>query len=155
GRYLVESRHDIRVAGSSPAARSDPIRVGHLRQQPPRQVLLHHPPWLPAPRRNRGELGTSLRRDCPIFCHPKGALSMSDTIRAFFSRLFGIFTKSRQDHDFDEELSAHVDLLAAENEKSGMTPDEARRTALLRLGGRESLREMHRQERGLPFLEVL
>jgi len=80
---------------------------------------------------------------------------MSDAIRAFFSRLRAIFLKSRLDDDFSEELAAHLDLLAAENEKTGITPQEARRLALLRLGGRERTRELHREERGLPFLEVL
>jgi hypothetical protein len=80
---------------------------------------------------------------------------MSDAIRAFFSRLRAIFTKGPLDNDFSDELAAHLDLLAAENEKSGMTPDQARRAALVRVGNRESLREMHRDERGLPFLEIL
>jgi predicted permease len=80
---------------------------------------------------------------------------MSDALRAFFSRFRAIFFKMPLDQDFDEELAAHVDLLAAENEKAGMAPEEARRAALIRLGGRESLREMHREERGLPFADVL
>ena len=80
---------------------------------------------------------------------------MSDALRAFFSRLRAIFFKTRMDGEFNEVLAAHVDLLAAENEKAGMTPEEARRAALVRLGGRETLRELHRDTRGLPFLEVL
>jgi predicted permease len=80
---------------------------------------------------------------------------MSDIVRAVLSKVRAIFSKERLDSDFSEELAAHVDLLAAENEKAGMTPDEARRAAMVRIGGREALREMHRDERGLPFLEVL
>jgi predicted permease len=80
---------------------------------------------------------------------------MSDMVRAFFAKLRAIFSKARLDDDFNEELAAHVDLLAAENEKAGMTPEEARRAALVRLGGRELTREIHREERGLPFLEIL
>ena len=79
---------------------------------------------------------------------------MSDALRAFFSRLRAIFTKTSLDDDFNEELVAHLDLLTSENEKTGMTPDEARRVALVRLGGRELTREIHRETRGLPFLEV-
>jgi predicted permease len=79
---------------------------------------------------------------------------MSDALRAFFSRLRTIFSKTRLDDDFNEELAAHVDLLASENEKVGMTPEEARRAALIRLGGRELTREIHRETRGLPFLEI-
>jgi putative ABC transport system permease protein len=80
---------------------------------------------------------------------------MSDMVRAFFAKVRAIFSKARLDDDFSEELAAHVDLLAAENEKAGMPPEEARRSALVRLGGRELTREIHREERGLPFLEIL
>src|SRR5437879_7864691 len=79
---------------------------------------------------------------------------MSDRLRAFFSRLRAVFSKTRLDDDFNEELAAHVDLLTSENEKAGMTPQEARRAALVRLGGGELMREIHRETRGLPFLEV-
>jgi len=79
---------------------------------------------------------------------------MSDALRAFFSRLQAIFSRTQLDEDFNEELAAHVDLLAAENEKAGMAPEEARRSALVRLGGRELTREIHRETRGLPFLEI-
>jgi predicted permease len=80
---------------------------------------------------------------------------MSDLVRAFFAKVRAIFSKARLEDDFSEELAAHVDLLAAENEKAGMTREEARRMALVRLGGQELTREIHREERGLPFLEIL
>jgi predicted permease len=80
---------------------------------------------------------------------------MNQVIRAFFSRLRAMFFESQMDDDFGQELQAHIDLLAAENEKAGMTPEDAHRAALLRVGGRESLREQNRDARGLPFLEVL
>jgi predicted permease len=80
---------------------------------------------------------------------------MMDAILAFFSRLPAIFSKQQLDDDFGQELEAHIDLLAAENEKAGMAPEDARRAAILRVGGRESLREQNRDTRGLPFLEVL
>jgi predicted permease len=80
---------------------------------------------------------------------------MSDAIRAFFAKIRAIFSKSEMDDDFNRELEAHLDLLTAENEKAGMAPQEARRAAILRVGGREALREQNRDTRGLPFLEVL
>jgi predicted permease len=80
---------------------------------------------------------------------------MSDAIRALFAKIRAIFSKSELDNDFKQELEAHIDLLTAENEKAGMAPQEARRAAILRIGGREALREQHRDARGLPFFEVL
>ena len=80
---------------------------------------------------------------------------MSDMVRAFFAKVRAIFSKASLENDFKDELAAHVDLLTAENEKAGMTREEARRRALVRLGGQELTREIHREERGLPFLEIL
>jgi predicted permease len=80
---------------------------------------------------------------------------MSHRIRAIFSRVRAMFLKVRLDSDFSQERAAHVDLLLVENEKAGMTPEKAPRVAEVRLGGRELMRELHREARGLPFLEVL
>src|SRR5437773_1255759 len=128
--------------------------MGHFGQQPPRQVLLDYPPGLPPAGQNGRELGAAFHGDCALLCRAKGALPMSDRLRAFFSRLRAVFSKARLDDDFNEELAAHVDLLTSENEKAGMTPQEARRAALVRLGGGELTREIHRKPRGLPFLEM-
>ncbi len=42
-----------------------------------------------------------------------------------------------------------------DNLRAGMTPDAARRDALLRAGGVESAKEAYRDQRGLPWLEAL
>jgi len=80
---------------------------------------------------------------------------MIDAIRVFFSRVRAVFFKAKLDQDFDEEILNHIDLLADENEKAGMPPYEALRQAMVRVGGREVLKEENRETRGLPFLEVL
>jgi len=80
---------------------------------------------------------------------------MIDAIRVFFSRARAMFFKAKLDRDFDEEILNHIDLLAGENEKAGMPPYEALRQAMVRVGGREVLKEDNRDTRGLPFLEVL
>jgi predicted permease len=71
------------------------------------------------------------------------------------SRIRAVFTKPALDADFDDELTHHLQLLIEENLKAGMPSDEARRHALIALGGIEQLREMHRETRGLPWLENL
>jgi predicted permease len=80
---------------------------------------------------------------------------MGDAIHILWAKIRAIWSKSDLDDEFNAELEAHLDLLAAEYEKSGMKPQEARRAAILRVGGRETLREENRDSRGLPFLEVL
>jgi predicted permease len=46
-------------------------------------------------------------------------------------------------------------MLTDENIRKGVAPAEARRDALVRMGARESMKEQHRELRGLPFLETL
>lgn len=52
-------------------------------------------------------------------------------IRSLWSNLL---RRERVEHDLDAELQAYLDLLAAEYERSGMTPALARRRALVETG---------------------
>ncbi|HKB12259.1 MAG TPA: ABC transporter permease [Vicinamibacterales bacterium] len=70
------------------------------------------------------------------------------------SRVAAHFSARRLDDDFDEEIAAHVALLTEDNVRRGMPRDEARRAALLRFGGPMQLKEQHREERGLPFVDT-
>ena len=54
-----------------------------------------------------------------------------------------------------EEMEGHVAMQAEENVRAGMTPTEARRQAVLKLGAVEAIREQYREEEGLPQLEHL
>src|SRR5262249_54360689 len=42
-----------------------------------------------------------------------------------------------------------------DNLRTGMTPEEARRQAMIKLGGIDSIKEAYRDQRGLPVLETL
>jgi hypothetical protein len=46
-----------------------------------------------------------------------------------------LFRKEKLDADMAAELRAHLELQAAENEKRGMSPDEARLAARRAFGG--------------------
>jgi predicted permease len=70
-----------------------------------------------------------------------------------FSRLLAVFHKRKLDEEFDEELAAHIDLLTEENKRRGMSPVEARRQAVWRIGGVNAAREIQREARGLPRVE--
>ena len=80
---------------------------------------------------------------------------MFDRLRILASRISGIITARRLDRDFEQELDSHLAMLADENIRRGMSPDEARRAARLRLGNPAQLRESHHDLRTLPFLESL
>jgi predicted permease len=69
--------------------------------------------------------------------------------------LGGLFNKQRKDRDLDEEIQSHLQLHIDDNLQLGMTPEEARRAAMLKLGGIDSTKEIYRDQRGLPVLETL
>ncbi len=73
-----------------------------------------------------------------------------DRMRA---RLRAVFSQRELDADFAAELAHHLELQTADNIKAGLAPDEARRQARISLGGVEQARELHRETRGLPWLE--
>ena len=77
------------------------------------------------------------------------------TIRSFFLRLLNLFRKEQLDRDLQEELSTHLEMHIADNVRAGMGPAEARRQALLKLGGLEQTKESVRDARGLPWLETI
>src|SRR6476660_6718196 len=51
------------------------------------------------------------------------------------------------ERDLDDELRAYVELLAVEKMKMGMSSADARRAALLEVGGMEHVKEQVRDER--------
>ncbi len=77
------------------------------------------------------------------------------TLRAWFLRLTGLFRKERRDREFAQELESHLEMHIEDNVRAGMTLREARRQALLKLGGIEQTKEKYRDRRGVPFLETL
>jgi predicted lysophospholipase L1 biosynthesis ABC-type transport system permease subunit len=76
-------------------------------------------------------------------------------IRSWFMRLAGLFGGDRRDRELADELESHLRLHVNDNIERGMTPEAARRHALIKLGGVESLKESYRDRRGLPLLETL
>ncbi|MGO9337921.1 MAG: ADOP family duplicated permease [Terracidiphilus sp.] len=75
-------------------------------------------------------------------------------LRAFFFRLSGAFRR-RTDQDFAAELASHVALHTEDGVRNGLTPAEARRQALIRLGGAEQTRQAYRERSRLPWFEEL
>ena len=57
------------------------------------------------------------------------------------------------DRELDEELASHLKMHIADNVRSGMTSEQARRDALIKLGGVEQTKEDYRDTRGIGWLE--
>jgi putative ABC transport system permease protein len=71
------------------------------------------------------------------------------------SRIAGLFRSARLDADFDDEVAAHLDMLVEEYRLRGLAPDEARRAADLRFGGRMQAREDRHDHSSLPLVETV
>ncbi len=76
------------------------------------------------------------------------------SLRAWFLRLGGLFGRERREKDLAAELESHLQLHTEDNLRAGMGVAEARRQALIKLGGVEQTKEMVRERRGLPMIEV-
>jgi predicted permease len=76
-------------------------------------------------------------------------------LRAWFVRLGGFFLRNRRDRELAAEIESHLQIHIEDNLRAGMTAEEARRLALIKLGGREQTKELYRDQRGLPLLETL
>src|SRR6187455_3490208 len=75
------------------------------------------------------------------------------TLREAFARLVSFFSKTARDREFDQELASHIQLAVDEHVGRGMSEADARRMALARLGGIEPSKQLHRESRGLPFVD--
>jgi len=76
-------------------------------------------------------------------------------LRASLLRLSNVFRKKQGDEAFAVEIEANLQMHIEDNLRSGLSEDEARRQALIRLGGIEPTKEMYRERRGLPFIDTL
>jgi len=73
-------------------------------------------------------------------------------LRTLFARLRDHF---RRDQRIDEEIAAHLEMLAAEFESRGMAPREAHLAARRAFGGVAQVKENWRSQRGLPLVDSL
>ncbi|MFZ0787820.1 MAG: ABC transporter permease, partial [Candidatus Acidiferrales bacterium] len=77
------------------------------------------------------------------------------TPRVWLRRVPGVFGKERRDRDLAEELESHLRMHIEDNVRAGMAPEDARRHAIITLGGVEQTKENCRDRRGLPWVETL
>lgn len=74
-------------------------------------------------------------------------------VRAFFDQLTGWLRRREREQDLCEEFEANLQLHIDENIRSGMSPEEARRQALISFGGIESAKESVRATARLLWME--
>jgi predicted permease len=80
---------------------------------------------------------------------------MISSLRSALARARAFAIKPLGDADLEEELASHLEFAIEDNLRRGLSPEEARRQALIRFGGVEQSREQQRAARGLPMLDIL
>jgi predicted permease len=80
---------------------------------------------------------------------------MMDSVRELAGRIRSFFRKGKLDGDLNEEMIAHLEMAIEENKRSGMSEEEALRQAMIRFGGIAMAQEVHREARGLPWLDTV
>jgi predicted permease len=75
-------------------------------------------------------------------------------LRRWLLRLVELFGKEWREKDLAAEMESHLQMHIEDNLRAGMTAAEARRRALIKLGGVEQTKEIYRDRRGLPLLET-
>jgi len=61
----------------------------------------------------------------------------------------------RHEGELSAELESHLDMHVADNVRAGMTPEEARRHAMIALGGIEQTKERYREHRRSRWVDEL
>ena len=76
-------------------------------------------------------------------------------LRAWLLRLGASLSGRARRSDVADELNSHLAFHIEDNIRAGMSPAEARRVALLKLGGFSQTAEAIREQRALPFFDTL
>jgi len=78
---------------------------------------------------------------------------MSEPVR-LLHRFWAFVRRKPLDTELEAELAAHLQLAIDDNMARGLSADEARRMALVSIGGLEQARYKHREARGLMNLDI-
>jgi hypothetical protein len=76
-------------------------------------------------------------------------------LRRLFKRLTSWRTAGHNEEILQLEIEEHIAMQTAENLRAGLPAIEARRQALLKFGNVETIKEMYRDQRGLPVMVTL
>jgi putative ABC transport system permease protein len=76
-------------------------------------------------------------------------------LRAWLVRVVSLLRPARREQDMAEELEAHLQLHILDNLRAGMTPEEARRHALVKFGPVEAIKDEWRERASIPSVELL
>src|SRR5262249_8207547 len=148
-------RHNLFGAGQARTGRLHRLGVGSVGQQSQGQVLQTDARRPQTARPGHAQMGDHDSDSGALLCSAPRVTMNVRKIRGWLARLFGLLNRARREREFAEELESHLALHIEDNLRAGMSPEEARRVALAKLGGVTLAKEIHREQRGLPMLETL
>src|SRR6185436_49344 len=146
-------RHALSGSAQARAGRLYRVGMGRLGEQPQGQVLHAHARGPETARKAGAGVGADDGDHRAVLRFRRGTLMRA--MRATLVRLASIFDRDRLDRELAAELESHLAMHIDDNLRSGMTAAEARRQALLKLGGVTQVTQRYRERRGLPLLENL
>jgi putative ABC transport system permease protein len=76
------------------------------------------------------------------------------SLRVALARVRGWLGSGRRDRDLQDEVTTHLELLAEDYVARGLSREEARAAARRDFGGIEQVKEAHRDQRGLPWMDA-
>jgi len=76
-------------------------------------------------------------------------------VRALLARLLGFVNRHRLDRQLNDEVAFHIDMAIDEHVRRGLSRDAARLAALREFGGVAQMKEAYREQRGLPWIDML
>jgi predicted permease len=80
---------------------------------------------------------------------------MNGRLHEIWKRILSLSHKLTLDSEFNEELATHIESAIEDNIRAGMNAEEARRNALIKLGGTDQTFEAYRDARGFRWLVSL
>jgi macrolide transport system ATP-binding/permease protein len=75
--------------------------------------------------------------------------------RVLMRRLAGIVPSACREQELAAEIDSHLQMHIDDNLRAGMTPVEARRQAIVTLGGVEMTKQAYREQSTVPFVETI
>lgn len=82
-------------------------------------------------------------------------MKLAARMRMLISRVLGFFRRPALNRQLEQEVRFHLEMEAEANRKRGMSSEEAVWAAKRAFGGAEQIKEIYRERRGLPTLELL
>ncbi len=76
-------------------------------------------------------------------------------MRTWFSRVLDVVLRRSRDERLEDEIRAHLEMLADHFAAKGLSPRDARLAARKAFGGVDQIKERYRDQRGLPFFDTL